>query len=46
MRAMESTRKKLEASEEKRFSRQVFLKWWPHQKRTSSEAHLIISTFH
>jgi len=40
MRAMESTRKKLEASEEKRFWRQVLLKWWRHQK------HLIRSTFH
>jgi len=40
MRAMESTRKKLEASEEKRFGRQVLLKWWRHQK------HLIRSTFH
>jgi len=30
MRAMESTRKKLEVSEEKRFWRQVLLKWW-HQ---------------
>jgi len=37
MRAMESTRKKLEASEEKRFWRQVLLKWWRHQK------HVIIS---
>jgi len=27
MRAMESTKKKLEASEEKRFWRQVLLKW-------------------
>jgi len=37
---MESTRKKLEASEEKRFWRQVLLKWWHHQK------HLIRSTPH
>jgi len=40
MRAMESTRKKLQVSEEKRFWRQVLLKWWCHQK------HLIISAPH
>ena len=40
MRAMKSTRKKLEASDEKRFWRQVLLKWWRHQK------HLTRSKFH
>jgi len=40
MRAMESTRKKLEAFEEERFWRQVLLKWWHHQK------HLVRSTSH
>jgi len=53
MREMESTRKKLEVSEEKRFWRQVLLKWWhhqkhiikstPHQKHISPEAHFIRS---
>ena len=32
LRAMESTRMKLEASEEKCSWSQVFLKWWHHQK--------------
>jgi len=32
IRAMESTRRKLEASEEKMFWRQVLLKCWRHQK--------------
>jgi len=43
MRAMESTKEKLEASEEKRFWRQVLLKWWRHQKHISSEAQFIKS---
>jgi len=29
---MESTKRKLEASEEKWFWSQVLLKWWRHQK--------------
>jgi len=40
MRAMETTRKKIEASEEKKLWRQVLLKCWRHQK------HLIRSTSH
>jgi len=41
MRAMESKRKKLEASEEKRFWRQVLLKCWRHQKHlTRSRSHM------
>jgi len=47
---MESTRKKLEASEEKRIWKQELLKWWRHQKylvrSTSSEAHFTRTTFH
>jgi len=44
MRAMESTRKKLEAFEEKRFWRQMLLKCWRHQKHISPEAHFIRSS--
>jgi len=43
---MESTIKKLEASEEKRFWRQMLLKCWRHQKHTSSKANFTRSTFH
>ena len=43
MRAMESTRRKLKASEEKRFWRQVLLKWWCHYQKQVYQKHLIRS---
>jgi len=37
LRVMESTKRKLEASEEKWFWSQVLLKWWRHQKQVDQK---------